>query len=42
VGRGLAVVLGDLAALGYDARWTVLGAHDVGAPHKRDRLWILA
>ena len=42
VGRGLAVVLGDLAALGYDARWTVLGAHHVGAPHKRDRLWILA
>lgn len=42
VGRGLAVVLGDLAALGYDARWTVLGAHHVGAPHKRDRIWILA
>jgi len=35
-------VLGDLAALGYDAEWCVLGAHHVGAPHKRDRLWILA
>ena len=35
-------VLGDLAALGFDAEWTVLGAHDVGAPHRRDRLWILA
>ena len=42
VGRGLAVVLGDLAALGYDARWTVLGAHHVGAPHRRGRIWILA
>jgi len=42
VGRGLARVLGDLAAMGYDARWGVLGAHDVGAPHKRDRLWIVA
>ena len=42
VTRGLGVVLGDLAALGYDARWTVLGAADVGAPHQRDRLWIVA
>ena len=42
VGRGLARVLGDLAALGYDARWGVLGAADVGAPHQRDRIWIVA
>ena len=42
VGRGLAVVLGDLAEMGYDARWGVLGAHHVGAPHKRNRIWILA
>jgi len=42
VRRGLAVVLGDLAALGFDARWCVLGAHHAGAPHKRDRIWILA
>ena len=40
--RGLGVVLEDLAALGYNARWGVLGARDVGAPHKRDRMWILA
>jgi len=40
--RGLGVVLGDLAALGYDARWGVLGACDAGAPHKRDRIWIVA
>ncbi len=42
VSRGLAVVLGDLAALGYDARWGVLGAEHAGAPHKRHRLWIVA
>lgn len=34
------VVLGDLAALGYDAEWGVLSAADVGAPHKRGRLWV--
>jgi len=42
VGRGLAVVLGDLAEMGYDAKWGVLGAHHVAAPHKRDRIWIMA
>ena len=41
VGRGLARVLGDLAKMGYDARWGVLGARDAGAPHKRDRIWIV-
>lgn len=40
--RGLGRVLGDLAALGYDAEWGVLGAADVGAPHRRDRIWIVA
>ena len=40
--RGLGVVLKDLAALGYHARWGVLGARDVGASHKRDRMWVLA
>ena len=40
--RGLGRVLGDLAAMGYDARWGVLGANDAGAPHKRDRIWIVA
>ena len=38
----LATVLGDLAACGYDARWRVLSAAEVGAPHKRDRIWIVA
>ena len=32
----------DLAESGYDARWRVLSAAEVGAPHKRDRLWIVA
>ena len=41
VTRGLERVLGDLTALGYDARWNVMGAADVGANHKRDRIWIV-
>ena len=40
--RGLGVVLGDLAALGYDAEWGVLGARDAGAPQIRKRVWVLA
>ena len=35
-------ILGDLAESGYDARWRVLSAAELGAPHKRDRLWIVA
>ncbi|EMB9912255.1 TPA: DNA cytosine methyltransferase [Pseudomonas aeruginosa] len=42
VRRGLAVVLGDLTELGYDSGWCVMGAADVGAPHQRDRIWIVA
>ncbi len=42
VSRGLAVVLGDLAKMGYDARWGVVGAHHAGAPHRRNRCWIVA
>jgi len=41
-GRGLHAVLYDLACLGYDAEWRVLPARDVGAPHKRARLWLVA
>ena len=40
--RGLNKVLRSLAEMGYDARWGVLGARDVGGPHRRDRCWILA
>lgn len=39
--RGLGIVLGDLAALGYDAAWKVLSAGDCGAPHERARMWIV-
>ena len=40
--RGLGTVLRDLAQLGYDAEWGVLGADDVGANHHRKRIWLLA
>ena len=40
--RGIGRVLGDLSCLGYDSRWTIIGAADVGAPHQRDRIWIVA
>ncbi|UOF81172.1 cytosine specific methyltransferase [Caudoviricetes sp.] len=40
--RGLDRVLQDLAALGYDAEWHCVPASHVGAPHRRDRIWIVA
>lgn len=40
--RGLEVVLGQLAAIGYDAEWYCIPARAVGAPHRRDRVWIAA
>jgi len=40
--RGLGRVLGDLASMGFDAKWGVLGAADVGANHLRNRIWIAA
>ena len=42
LGRGIERVLGDLAALGYDAEWHCIPASAVGAPHPRDRVWIVA
>lgn len=42
VDRGLALVLGDLAELGYDARWGCVSARDAAGPHLRDRAWILS
>lgn len=41
-GRYFGRILGDLSEAGYDAEWCVLGADDVGAPHRRKRMWILA
>jgi DNA (cytosine-5)-methyltransferase 1 len=42
LGRGMGRVLGDLAASGYDAEWDVLPASAFGAPHIRERVFILA
>ena len=40
--RGLDRVLGSLAEIGYDAEWDCIPASYVGAPHRRDRIWIVA
>lgn len=40
--RGMGTVLGDLASIGYDTEWHCIQAADVGAPHKRDRVFIVA
>ncbi|WP_257134327.1 DNA cytosine methyltransferase [Streptomyces sp. st77] len=40
--RALGAVLGSLADLGFDARWCVLRASDVGAPHRRERVFLAA
>jgi DNA (cytosine-5)-methyltransferase 1 len=40
--RGLALVLQDLWSLGFDAEWHCIPACAVGAPHERDRIWIVA
>lgn len=42
INRGLDVVLGTLSEIGYDAVWTTLRASDVGAPHRRERFFMLA
>lgn len=40
--RGLDVVLSDLAQAGYDAEWDCIPAAAVGAPHRRDRIFVVA
>jgi len=40
--RAMGAVLGDLADIGYDARWCGLRAADTGAPHNRFRIFIIA
>lgn len=40
--RGIDRVLGDLASSGYDAEWSVVSACSMGAPHVRDRVFIVA
>lgn len=39
---GLARVIGNLADVGYDAKWCVAGCGSAGAPHDRERAWVLA
>lgn len=41
-GRDFAVILRQMAKAGYDAVWTVNSASSVGAPHRRERVWVLA
>ena len=40
--RGIGTVLGQLAAIGFDAEWHCISAAAVGAPHLRDRIFIVA
>ena len=40
--RGAALVIGDLTEMGYDCQWYTVAASDCGAPHKRDRFWLVA
>lgn len=42
LGRGMDVVLRELSEIGYDAQWDCIPASAVGAPHRRDRVWIVA
>jgi DNA (cytosine-5)-methyltransferase 1 len=40
--NGFSDVLGSLASIGYDAEWHCIPAGAIGAPHLRDRVWIIA
>lgn len=40
--RGMGDLLADLSAIGYDAEWHAISAADLGAPHSRERLWVVA
>ena len=42
LGRGLGIVLGDLSSIRFDAEWGIIPAQALGAPHRRDRIWIVA
>ena len=39
---GFKEVLKDLTEIGYDAKWSIVRASDVGAPHRRERLFVIA
>lgn len=40
--RAIGTVLGDLADIGYDAQWATVAASEIGAPHRRERVFIVA
>lgn len=40
--RALGVILGDLSDLGFNAKWEIVSASDAGAPHRRQRVFIVA
>lgn len=40
--NGLVTVLQDLWKIGYDAEWHIISASSIGAPHRRERIWIIA
>lgn len=40
--RGLSIILQNLCEIGFDAEWHCIPASHVGAPHQRDRIWIVA
>jgi DNA (cytosine-5)-methyltransferase 1 len=42
VSRGAGLVIGDLTEMGYDCQWSIISASDLGAPHQRDRFWLVA
>ena len=39
--RGLGTVLGEFSKVGYDCEWNCISASSIGAPHERDRIWIV-
>ncbi len=40
--RGLDAVLSSLTEIGYSCEWQDIRAEDMGAPHRRERIWIVA
>ena len=42
LGDGMGTVLGDMAESGFDLEWDCVPAQAIGAPHERNRVWIVA
>jgi len=40
-GRTFGVILGAISEIGYNAEWKIVSAADVGAVHRRERIWII-